>query len=106
MADNSQVEVDVEHIAKLARLELSAAEQEQFQQEINAIVGYVKHLQEVDVEGIEPTAHATHISNVVRSDEPGACQDRAQTINNAPETVDEAMIKVHVVIGGDAGGMC
>ncbi len=103
MSESTSNEVNVEHIAMLARLELTADEKQEFTREINEIVGYVKMLQEVNVDDVEPTAHATHMANVVRADEPGECQPLAETMRNAPATVDGELIKVHVVLG-DGGG--
>ncbi len=103
MSESTANDVNVEHIAMLARLELTDAEKEEFTREINEIVGYVRMLQEVDVENVEPTAHATHIANVVRADAPGNCQPLDQTMANAPATVNGELIKVPVVLGEGGG---
>lgn len=98
-------DIDVLRVAHLARLALTPAEQAAFQPELAAIVGYVRHLQEVDVTGVEPTAHATHVVNVTRADEPGGCQDRVATLANAPAVAADELFQVPVVIGEpDAGG--
>ena len=103
MSDSSTNEVNVEHIAMLARLELTDAEKEEFTREINEIVGYVRMLQEVDVDNVEPTAHATRIANVVRADTPGTCQSLDKTMANAPDNVNGELIKVPVVLGEGGG---
>jgi len=59
---------DVRHIAKLARLNLSDAEVEKFSKELSSILEYVEKLQEVDTEGVEPTAQVTGLHNSFRED--------------------------------------
>ena len=61
--------VDVRYIANLARLNLTGEEAELFQGQLEHILAYVEQLREVDVEGIEPTAHAVSVTNVFRRDE-------------------------------------
>lgn len=61
---------EVEHIAKLARIELKDKEKEKLAQEMSAILGYIDKLNEVDVTGVEPTAQVTGLENVFRKDEP------------------------------------
>jgi aspartyl-tRNA(Asn)/glutamyl-tRNA(Gln) amidotransferase subunit C len=65
MLDKQQIE----HIAKLARLELTAEELEKYGGQISAILGYIEQLQEVDVDGVEPTAQVTGLTNAWREDE-------------------------------------
>ena len=63
-------EKDVEYIAGLARLELTLKEKEKFQKELEAILGFVDKLKELNVEGIEPTTAGAETANVMRADEP------------------------------------
>ena len=100
----STADLDVARIANLARLELTEAEITEFQGEIADILTHVEKLSEVDVSGIEPTAHAARITNVMREDVAGECLPQAAVLANAPATVEENLIKVPVVIGGDAAG--
>jgi aspartyl-tRNA(Asn)/glutamyl-tRNA(Gln) amidotransferase subunit C len=60
---------DVRHIAKLARLKLSEEEVDVFAGQLTSILGYVDMLREVDTTGVEATAQATGLSNVLRADE-------------------------------------
>jgi aspartyl-tRNA(Asn)/glutamyl-tRNA(Gln) amidotransferase subunit C len=60
--------VDVRYVANLARLTLSDDEVELFQGQLEHILEYVEQLSELDVEGIEPTAHAVSVTNVFRED--------------------------------------
>lgn len=58
----------VQHVATLARLGLSDAEIEKFQGQLSNILEYVEQLNEVNTEGIEPTAQVTGLLNVTRED--------------------------------------
>lgn len=60
---------DVLKLARLARLDLSDEEIEEFSAELTEILQYVEQLQSVDVEGLEPTHQVTGLTNVTRSDE-------------------------------------
>ena len=90
--------IDVRYVADLARIELNDEEAERFGGELDAILEYVAQLEELDLEGIEPTAHAAPRVNVMREDEVRAGLDRDVVIANAPADVDEAYIRVPVVI--------
>ncbi|MBI3540608.1 MAG: Asp-tRNA(Asn)/Glu-tRNA(Gln) amidotransferase subunit GatC [Deltaproteobacteria bacterium] len=60
---------EVLKIANLARLELSPSEVETFAGQLSAILGHVERLNALDVEGIEPTAHAVMVATPFRDDE-------------------------------------
>ncbi len=94
-------EIDVGYVAELARLELDNDEKQHFQLEMAAIVDYIELLQELDVEGIEPTAHATILTNVLRDDATTESFPRDNMLENAPATVDEELIKVPQVLPGE-----
>ena len=59
---------NIRYVAHLARLSLSPAEEEQFGAQLAGILGYIEKLKELDVSGIEPTAHAVPLVNVFRPD--------------------------------------
>jgi len=59
---------EVQHIASLARIELSAEEVEKFQKELGTILDFVGKLNEVDTLGVEPTAQVTGLTNALRED--------------------------------------
>ena len=59
---------DVQHIAHLARIELTREEEERFEHELSAIIQFVERLKEVDTAGIEPMTGGTHLENVMRRD--------------------------------------
>ena len=76
--------IDVQYIARLARIKLSEEEIRTFQGQLEQIVGYVRKLQELDLEGVEPTAHVVPLCNVFRRDEPRPGLDSADVLRNAP----------------------
>jgi aspartyl-tRNA(Asn)/glutamyl-tRNA(Gln) amidotransferase subunit C len=84
--DTMQISVrDVEHIARLARLELTPDEKELFAGQMGVILGYVEKLKELDTDDIEPTSHAIPMENVFREDivQPSIGLEKA--LANAPE---------------------
>ena len=89
---------DVEKIATLARLELSESEKEHLHSEMENILEYVDMLSELDIDNIEPTAHAVPLTNVIREDKATESFDREVMLKNAPATVDDELIKVPQVI--------
>ncbi len=90
--------VDVRYVAELARIALSDEEADRFQAELEDILAYITQLRELDVEGIEPTAHANPRVNVMREDlvRAGLAVDRV--LANAPAAVAENRIRVPAVL--------
>jgi aspartyl-tRNA(Asn)/glutamyl-tRNA(Gln) amidotransferase subunit C len=76
---------DVEHVAELARLELTAAEKEQFIAQLNNILTYFEKLNELDTSDVEPTSQVIPMSNVFRDDAVQPSLDRTKALQNAPE---------------------
>ena len=76
--------IDVPYVAQLARLTLTEEEVQVFQGQLEQIVDYVKAIQQVDVSGVEPMAHATRVQNVFRKDEERKGLDRDVVLKNAP----------------------
>ena len=60
--------MDIEHIAKLARLRLTDAEKEKFSQQMETIIEHIEKLNELDTQNVEPTAHVLGLKNVFRED--------------------------------------
>ncbi|PID85466.1 MAG: Asp-tRNA(Asn)/Glu-tRNA(Gln) amidotransferase GatCAB subunit C [Chloroflexi bacterium] len=83
---------DVEKIAHLARLELTHVEKAQYLEQLTAILEYAEMLNELDLEGIEPTAHAIAQQNVMREDVavPGLTLD--EVLFNAPKQVQNQFL--------------
>jgi aspartyl-tRNA(Asn)/glutamyl-tRNA(Gln) amidotransferase subunit C len=88
---------DVEHVANLARLELSEQEKEQFAGQLNAILQYADKLNELDTADVEPTSHVLPLFNVMRDDEVRASLSIEDVLANAPEEED-GQFKVPAVL--------
>ncbi|MBI3458610.1 MAG: Asp-tRNA(Asn)/Glu-tRNA(Gln) amidotransferase subunit GatC [Candidatus Rokubacteria bacterium] len=80
---------EVEHVARLARLELSAAEKERMRSQLDAILGFMEKLHEVDISGVAPTTHVLALVNVMREDEVRPCYPVEAMLANAPEPEGE-----------------
>ncbi|MGA4645145.1 Asp-tRNA(Asn)/Glu-tRNA(Gln) amidotransferase subunit GatC [Limisphaera sp. 4302-co] len=76
--------MDVRYVARLARLELTEEEATLFQAQLGQILAYVDQLKQLDVTGIEPTAHAVPRVNVMRPDEPRPGLSQQEALANAP----------------------
>ncbi len=76
---------EVEHVARLARLELTEDEKEQMRAQLDSILSYIDKLNELDTSAIEPTSHVLPLTNVFREDEvrPSLLQEEA--LANAPD---------------------
>ncbi len=75
---------EVEHIASLARLELTAEEKERYRQQLSAILDYARRLQEVDTTGIPPTSSVLPARSRLREDRVEPSLTPAELLRNAP----------------------
>ncbi len=80
---------EVQHVARLARLHLTDEEAERMREQLDAILAYIDKLRELDVEGVEPTAHAVPLVNVMRDDVLVPCLPQEQALANAPDRAGE-----------------
>lgn len=74
----------VHHVAHLARLQLTAAEAAAFQAQLQHVLDYVEKLKELDLTGVEPTAHPFPLENVTRPDEVQDSLPHEAALRNAP----------------------
>lgn len=82
-------EKEVEHIASLARINLSQKEKEKMAEDLGSILDYVNKLGEVDTQGVEPTAQVTGLENVFREDKnPIPAGEDEKLINQFPYKKD------------------
>jgi len=95
-------ESEVRHVAMLARLALTDEQIETLRGELNSILGHIDTIQQLDLEGVEPTAHAIPTVNSTRPDEPRQGLSREMALLNAPEAEDGAFVIPRIVGGGDA----
>lgn len=79
---------EVEHVAWLARLQLSEKEIETFREQLSAILEYAQMLEEVDISAVSPTATVLPMRNVMREDEVRPSLPQDVVLANAPDTED------------------
>ncbi len=79
------MKMDIEKVARLARLELSEDEKETFGSQMEQILTYMEQLNRIDTAGVEPTSHAIPVYNVFREDEVKPSFPREEVLVIAPE---------------------
>lgn len=94
MASN---EINIQYVAHLARLNLTPREQEQFSAQLGQVLHYIDQLNELDVSGIEPTAHAVPLVNVTRPDEITPSLPHAEAMRNAPSQANGLFMAPKIV---------
>ncbi|MHB0980079.1 MAG: Asp-tRNA(Asn)/Glu-tRNA(Gln) amidotransferase subunit GatC [Thermoleophilia bacterium] len=75
---------EVEHIARLARLNFAGEELERFRHDLSRIIDYVQILGELELSCLPPTAHAVEVKNVLRPDVPRPCLSQEAAVVNGP----------------------
>ncbi|MDP9003730.1 MAG: Asp-tRNA(Asn)/Glu-tRNA(Gln) amidotransferase subunit GatC [Verrucomicrobiota bacterium] len=90
-------ELDVAHVAKLARLNLTEEETKLFQAQLGRVLEYAEKLREVDSSGVEAAAHAVPVTNVFREDEPRSWLSAEEALSNAPRQANGLFIVTKVV---------
>ncbi|MCJ7624629.1 MAG: Asp-tRNA(Asn)/Glu-tRNA(Gln) amidotransferase subunit GatC [Anaerolineaceae bacterium] len=90
---------EVEHIAKLARLELTEIEVEKFQRQLSDVLDYFVRLQELDTSDILPTSSVLPARGVMREDEPAASLEQGDVLRNAPQK-ENGQFRVPPVLEG------
>lgn len=93
-------EIDINYVARLARIELSPDERDEFAGQLAQVLGYVELMNRLDLTDVPPTAHSTDLADVLREDQsaPGLTVDAA--LQNAPQRVAD-QFSVPVVIDPD-----
>jgi aspartyl-tRNA(Asn)/glutamyl-tRNA(Gln) amidotransferase subunit C len=76
------------HVARLARLQLSEEEVDRMAGEMSTILEHVETMNELDLEGIEPTTHVVELQNVLRDDAPRDSLPRERALEQAPDAAD------------------
>ncbi|MBI2496531.1 MAG: Asp-tRNA(Asn)/Glu-tRNA(Gln) amidotransferase subunit GatC [Opitutae bacterium] len=90
-------DLNIEYVANLARLALSDAEKGKFSQQLGDILHYVDKLNQVDVTGVEPMAHAAPVFNVWEADIARPGLPVAEALRNAPARRDHMIVVPKVV---------
>ena len=83
------VEIDIEHVARLARLELTAPERDRLREQLGAILEHAAKVGEVATADVPPTAYAIPRANVLRPDERRPSLTAAEVLANAPAVEDD-----------------
>ena len=85
-------EIDVAHVARLARLNLTPDETQLFQNQIERVLEYARKLREADISGIEAAAPSGPLPESWRNDEPRAWFTADEALSNAPRAADDLFI--------------
>lgn len=88
---------EVEHVARLARLELSEEEKERIRAQLDSILQYMEKLNELDTTDVEPTSHVLPMVNVMREDALRPAISQEEALANAPDR-QEAFFRVPRII--------
>lgn len=94
------MEITKENVLKTAenaRLYLTDEEIQKYTKEINDMITYVKKIQAINTDDVEPTTHGNSVKDVLRKDEPVIWQERDEALENAPE-IENDQFKVPTVI--------
>ena len=94
MSDN---DFDIQYVANLARIALSPEQEARLAAQLEDILGYVKKLEELDVTGVEPMAHAVPLANVFRADEVQPSIPQQDALANAPKQVNGLFVVPKIV---------
>jgi len=83
--------MDIDHIAKLARIGLKEEELKKLEGELSAILDFIEKLKEVDIENVKPMTGGTDLANIMREDEviPRDDKQRQRILANAPKRKDD-----------------
>lgn len=87
----------VDHVARLARLDLTDDERERMRAELTQILEHAERIQALDLDGVPPTSHSVSIRNAMRPDEVTPSLAPEEALANAPE-VEDGRIKVPRII--------
>lgn len=94
-------DIDIRYVAELARLEIPEGQAAALQNDLEKIVAYIAELGELDLDGVEPTAHAAPLANVWREDVAGEPFSRERMLANAPALMNGDLIRVPQVLPGE-----
>ena len=94
MSDN---DFDIQYVANLARIALLPEQEARLAAQLGDILGYVKKLEELDITGVEPMAHAVPLANVFRADEVQPSISQQDALANAPKQVNGLFVVPKIV---------
>jgi aspartyl-tRNA(Asn)/glutamyl-tRNA(Gln) amidotransferase subunit C len=82
------VEIDVDHVARLARLALTPEERERFRRQLGLILEHAERVRDLAAEDVPPTSHPIPRANVMRPDEPEPKLSQEEALAGAPQVED------------------
>ncbi|MBM9613125.1 Asp-tRNA(Asn)/Glu-tRNA(Gln) amidotransferase subunit GatC [Desulfobulbus rhabdoformis] len=88
---------EVQHVAKLARLDLSEDDVDRMTGQLDSILSYVAKLDELDTQGVPVTTHTQNVVNAFREDEVRPSLDRDRSLQNGPDQNGEAFVVPRVI---------
>lgn len=87
----------VDHVARLARLDLTEDERETMRSELEGILEHAGKIQALDLDGVEPTSHALPLRNAMREDVVKPSLPQAETLALAPKAEDSRFMVPRIV---------
>jgi aspartyl-tRNA(Asn)/glutamyl-tRNA(Gln) amidotransferase subunit C len=90
-------ELNIDHVAKLARIALTPEEKAKFSHQLADVLVHIEQLSKVDVSGVEPTAHAFAVYNVWQDDVAQPCLPVDAALRNAPAQRENMIVVPKVV---------
>lgn len=97
MAERLSID-EVRHVATLARLRLTDEQLERYRGQLSTVLDHIAKLSELDVEGVEPMAHPSDLTNRFDADVPGQMLPRAKILGMAPATEGDYLAVPKVLI--------
>ena len=94
-------QAEVRKVAKLARLDLTTTDIDEFTDQLSAILEYVEKMNELDTANVEPLAHCLPVNNVFREDKAGESIGTEKALENAPQR-DGDFFKVPKILDDSA----
>jgi aspartyl-tRNA(Asn)/glutamyl-tRNA(Gln) amidotransferase subunit C len=94
------VEIDIDHVARLARLALTDEERDRFRAQLGVILEHAERVREVAAADVPPTSHPLPRSNVFREDRPAPSLPPAEAVAGAPE-VEDGRFRVPRIVEGE-----
>jgi aspartyl-tRNA(Asn)/glutamyl-tRNA(Gln) amidotransferase subunit C len=91
------VDIDIDHVARLARLALTDEEKDRLREQLAVILEHAARIGEVAAADVPPTAYAIPRANVYRDDVPEPCLPQREALANAPEQADGRFKVVRIV---------
>ena len=92
-----ETQIDIDYVAKLARIELTDDEKTTYSHPLGQILEYIERLSKIDVSGVEPSAHAHAIYNVMRDDVETPAMSVSDALMNAPASRENQICVPKVV---------